>query len=76
MEVFISFCFRESIDIILCKEERRDSLVVAQMAKKLPAMHETLVQSLHGEYSLENRMATDSSILFWRIPQTKDPARL
>ena len=49
---------------------------MAQMEKKSPAMQETLVQSLRGEYSLENRMATDSSILFWRIPQTKEPARL
>ena len=42
--------------------------LVAQMIKNLPAMWETRVQSLHWEDSLEEGMATHSSILAWRIP--------
>ena len=37
------------------------------MVKNLPAMWETSVQSLGGEDPLEEGMATDSSILAWRI---------
>ena len=40
---------------------------MAQMVKNLPAMWETSVQSLGGEDPLEEGMATDSSILAWRI---------
>ena len=43
------------------------------MAKNLPAMHETRVQSLGGEDPLENGMATHFSILAWRIPWTEEP---
>ena len=46
------------------------SLVVAQMLKSLPAMHETQVWSLGREDSLEKGMATHSNILAWRIPWT------
>ena len=42
--------------------------LVAQLVKNLPAMRETWVQSLGWEDPLENRMATHSSILAWRIP--------
>ena len=38
------------------------------MAKNLPAMQETWVQSLCWEDPLEEGMATYSSILAWRIP--------
>ena len=41
------------------------------MVKNLPAMQETQVQSLGWEDSLEKGMATHSSILAWRIPQTE-----
>ena len=37
------------------------------MLKNLPAMQETWVQSLGWEDPLEEGMATDSSILAWRI---------
>ena len=40
--------------------------------KDLPAMQETQVQSLVWEDLLEKGMATDSSILAWRIPWTED----
>ena len=39
--------------------------------KNLPAMWETLAQSLGQEDPLEKEMATQSSILAWRIPQTE-----
>ena len=41
---------------------------MAQMVKNLPAVWETWVQSLGWEDPLEEGMATDSSILGWRIP--------
>ena len=50
--------------------------LVAQMVKCLPAMRETRVQSLGWEDLLEKEMATHSSILAWRIPQTEEHGRL
>ena len=41
---------------------------VAQLVKNLPAMQETRVQSLGQEDSLEEEMATHSSVLAWTIP--------
>ena len=46
------------------------------MVKKLPAMRETWVQSLSWEESLEEDMATHSSILAWRSPWTEEPGGL
>ena len=43
------------------------------MVKNLPAMWKTWVQSLAREDPLEEGMATHSSILAWRIPQTEEP---
>ena len=40
---------------------------LAQMVNNLPAMWETLVQSLGGEDPLEKGMATHTNILAWRI---------
>ena len=45
---------------------------MAQMVKNLPAMQETQVRSLGREDPLEKGMATQSSILAWRIPWTED----
>ena len=42
--------------------------MVAQILKNLPAMQETRVQSLGQEDSLEEEMATHSSVLAWTIP--------
>ena len=50
--------------------------LVAQMVKNLPAMQETQVQSLGQKDPLEKEMATQSSILAWRIPWTQDPVGL
>jgi len=45
--------------------------LVAQKVKNLPAMWETWVQSLGWEDSLEEGVATHSSILSWRIPMDR-----
>ena len=50
--------------------------LVAQMAKRLPAMWETRVRSMGWEDLLEKEMETHSSILAWRIPQMEEPSRL
>jgi len=41
------------------------------MVENLPAMGETWVQSLGWEEPLEDRMATHSNILAWRIPMDR-----
>ena len=45
--------------------------LVAQIVKNLTVMQETLVQSLGQEDPLEKGMATHSSVLAWRTPQTE-----
>ena len=50
--------------------------LVAQMIKNLLAMQETQVQSLGREDSLEKELATNFSLLAWRIPWTEEPGRL
>ena len=47
------------------------ALLVAQMVKNPSAMQETWVQSLAWENPLEEGMATQSSILAWRIPMDR-----
>ena len=47
--------------------------LMTQMVKNLPVMQETRVRSLGWEDPLEKEMATDSSILGWRIPWTEEP---
>ena len=49
---------------------------MAQKIKNLPTIWEIQVQSLSWEDPLEEGMATHSSILAWRIPQTEEPGRL
>ena len=44
--------------------------------KNLPVTQETEVRSVDREDSLEEGMATHSSILAWRIPWTEGPGRL
>ena len=44
---------------------------MAQIARNLPAMQETWVQSLGWEDPLEEGMATHSSILAWRISKDR-----
>ena len=49
---------------------------MAQMVKSLPSIQETQVRSLGWEDPLDKEMATNSSILAWRIPWTEEPDRL
>ena len=49
---------------------------MGQQVKNLPAMQEMQVWFLGGEDSLEEEMATHSSILAWESPWTEDPGRL
>ena len=49
---------------------------MAQTVKRLPTMRETWVQSLGQEDFLEKEMATDSSILAWKIPWMEEPGGL
>ena len=49
---------------------------MSQMVKNLPAMWETRVPSVGGEDALEKGMATQSSILAWRVPWTEEPGGL
>ena len=46
------------------------------MVKNLPAMPETWVRSLGWDDTLEEGMATHSSIPAWRIPWTEEPGGL
>ena len=50
--------------------------MVALTVKHLPAVWEPQVLSLVWEDPLEERMATHSSILAWRIPRTEEPGGL
>ena len=50
--------------------------MVAQMAKNLPTVWESQVQSLDWEDPLEKGMETHSSILTWEIPWTEEPGGL
>ena len=50
--------------------------LLAHMVKNLPAVQETLVQSLSWEDTLEEGMATHSNILAWRIPWIEEPGGL
>ena len=49
--------------------------LIDQLIKNLPAMQKTWVQFLGGN-PLEKKMATHSSSLAWRIPQTEERGRL
>ena len=69
------FSFQQTIVYLTSPYLNRASLV-AQMIQYLPAMQETQVQSLGQEDPLEKGMATQSSILVWRIPWTEEPGRL
>ena len=50
--------------------------LVAQVVKSLSTVWETWVRSLGWEDPLEKEMATDPSILAWRIPWTEEPGGL
>ena len=52
------------------------AVLVAQLVKNLPAVQETWVPFLGQEDTLEQEMATCSSILALRIPWTEEPGSL
>ena len=54
----------------------RQASLVAQPVKNPPEKQETGVWSLGWEDPLKKRMATQSSILAWRIPRTEEPGGL
>ena len=54
----------------------KETSLVAQRVKRLPAMRETWVRSLDCEDSLEKSMAIHSSTLAWKIPWTEELDRL
>ena len=56
--------------------ENGNKFLVAQTVKNPPAMWETSFRSLDWEDSLEEGMATHSSVLAWRIPGTGEPGGL
>ena len=51
-------------------------LSVAQSVKNLPAVQETQIQSLGWEDPLKKELATQSSILAWKISWTEEPGGL
>ena len=59
MDGFFNFCFIDWASL------------VAQSVKNLSAVQETWVPCLGREDPLEKKMATDSSILAWRIPMDR-----
>ena len=46
------------------------------MVENLPPMRETWAQSLGWQDPLEEGVATQSSVLAWRIPRTEEPGGL
>ena len=54
---------------------QRASLIF-QLVKNLLAMQRAWVRSLGWEDPLEKEMATQSSILAWRIPWTQEPGTM
>ena len=67
----------------LCKinetQQTTKASLMAQRVKNLPAKQETQetwVQSLGQEDTLEQEIATHSSILTWKIPGTEEPGEL
>ena len=62
--------------VCICIDRKRTGVSLALMVKNLAAIQETWIQSLGQEDPLEEKMATHSSILAWRIPWTEEPGRL
>ena len=78
MCIWFEFVFnRTNANVIKCKTlffKLIGASLVTQMVKNLPAMQDTQVQSLGREDPLEKGMATNSSILAWRISWMKSLA--
>ena len=61
------------LSLLIPHTHKRETSLVAQMVKSLPAMQETQVRTLGQEDTLEKEMAIHSSIFAWRIPRTEEP---
>ena len=55
---------------------KKTSFPYSSVGKESAPMQETWVQFLGWEDPLEKEMATNSSILAWRIPWTEEPGGL
>ena len=64
------------IQLLIEYRLKRRASLVAQLVKNLPAVQETRVLFLGQGDPLEKEMATHSSILAWKIPQTEEPGKL
>ena len=64
------------LKVVESRLQQRETQVVVQVVKNLPAMQKTRVRFLGREDPLEKGMATHSSILAWRIPWTEEPGGL
>ena len=62
-------------NINICQSYFQGNLM-APTVKHLSTVWKTRVQSLGQEDLLEKEMATQSSILAWKIPRTEEPSRL
>ena len=74
---YISACACQNLKLI--QSRHKVDFPVDPVEKNPPAMQETQeirVRSLGWEDSLEEGMATHSSILAWRIPWTEEPGGL
>ena len=83
MYISICKCLGKALPKDLVKCSYRNMLaptqkasLLAQMVKNLPAMRENLGSIPGLGRSPGGRMATHSSILAWRIPQTEEPGGL
>ena len=73
VERHVSFLLLILIRRLIRKGTSPRASLEAQTIKDLPARWETWVQSLGQEDPLEKGMATHSSVLAWRTPQTEEP---
>ena len=77
METEIGVIFLEAKEHqVLMTATISSASLVTQMVKNLSARQEIQVPSLGWEDPLEKGMATNSSILAWRIPWTEEPGGL
>ena len=58
--------------VCMCIDRKRTGVSLALMVKNLATRQETWIQSLGREDPLEEKMATHSSILAWRISWTEE----
>ena len=76
MKIFYIFREKKKKQSILSLLLPSRASLVTQTVKNLPEMPENKIRSLGQEDPLEKGMATHSSILAWRIPQTEETGRL